>query len=729
MIRKNVYGALYANKNLTKEDRGPEWEKLEIALEDPNITNIAILAPYDTGKSSFLLSFFEKWKYSRLENIKRKIKGQKDVYRFISVPNFFEDIKENKKSEIELEKDILDQLLLESKASRLKFPDSYIKRIYSINLFSIVGSYLLILLLFWIISNGKFILNPNQFWNNIGLIILGIFGFAIYYVFIHYLNKLTPQLSTKFKGYFSTINADLIPSSETNKRDKFVEYNDELRYFFDKSGIRFVVFEDLDRYNKPVIFQRLRALNKRLNNLRKKPIVFIYTLRDSTFSQNIKDTNKFNENYAAENRAKFFDYIISIFPLHNLENSRDEFYEQKCQCKHELLIDEKYFYGIGMYIHDRREIITIMSDVDTYAQKLNLAGIRKKADREEAFNKLFGLMVYKNVYSEDFDKLITGESFLSQLIHDKKEIIEVISKEGNTGGEFNLFSWNYIFQILNKDNIEKFPFSKEIRADLKRLFDHPIFMYLIVNNLLCEDYHNYLSPTFFSLTSPGDRIFINRVLSYQKIRISEKLDNPLKVLTYLNQVNADYTYAYSVDLLIELFNQTDLWNQMQNIKTILSVVRERRDYKFILNFFYQNSNLSKTEKIRYVNNSWDTFFEDVLNASLRIKERIIDYILEGMVEKEDQVGVLMKYLTKNNFLNIKDVQKVLIHKLNISKSYVQKFSILVMHSKQKCKFKNLNDFNFNNKILKLLIRKEWYERNNKNFTLILKLSINNEKNL
>ena len=83
-----------------------------------------------------------------------------------------------------------------------------------------------------------------------------------------------------------------------------------------------------------------------------------------------------------------------------------------------------------------------------------------------------------------------------------------------------------------------------------------------------------------------------------------------------------------------------------------------------------------------------------------------------MVEKEDRVGVLMKYLTKNNFLNIKDVQKVLIHKLNISKSYVQKFSILVMHSKQK-----------------LLIKKEWYERNNKNFTLILKLSINSEKNL
>ena len=41
----------------------------------------------------------------------------------------------------------------------------------------------------------------------------------------------------------------------------------------------------------------------------------------------------------------------------------------------------------------------------------------------------------------------------------------------------------------------------------------------------------------------------------------------------------------------------------------------------------------------------------------------------------------------------------------------------------------IGDFNFNNKILKLLIRKEWYERNNKNFTLILKLSINNEKNL
>lgn len=59
------------------------------------------------------------------------------------------------------------------------------------------------------------------------------------------------------------------------------------------------------------------------------------------------------------------------------------------------MINDEYFYGIGKYIHDKREIISIMSDVDTYAQKLNLAAIKNKESQEEAFNKLFGLMIYK----------------------------------------------------------------------------------------------------------------------------------------------------------------------------------------------------------------------------------------------------------------------------------------------------------------------------------------------
>lgn len=158
---------------------------------------------------------------------------------------------------------------------------------------------------------------------------------------------------------------------------------------------------------------------------------------------------------------------------------------------------------------------------------------------------------------------------MSQLILDKKEIFDDVKSYLSIQDEvIESDAWSCIFQYVDINNFEDFAFSDRIEADLERLFNHPILFYLITNDLLCEDYHNHLSPTFFSLNSPKDRSFINKVLSHQVIKRSEQLENPLKVLTYLNQVNADYTYAYSVDLLIELFRQTDVWNQIRRAKVI-----------------------------------------------------------------------------------------------------------------------------------------------------------------
>lgn len=110
----------------------------------------------------------------------------KKSYRFISVPNFFEDINDKKKSEIELEKDILDQLLLGSKPSRWQFPDSSIRRIYPINFLIVLISYIMIVLLIGIIFSKKLVLNSNILLNIIGLIIIGFFGFIIYYYLLHF---------------------------------------------------------------------------------------------------------------------------------------------------------------------------------------------------------------------------------------------------------------------------------------------------------------------------------------------------------------------------------------------------------------------------------------------------------------------------------------------------------------------------------------------------------------
>ena len=98
-----INGALYPYDFLGREDCKPEWDNLEKALNDTRVTNIAISAPYDTGKTSFLLSFFTKKHMDCLKNesdipiseYKLRKKARKDIienktnFSFINLPNFF----------------------------------------------------------------------------------------------------------------------------------------------------------------------------------------------------------------------------------------------------------------------------------------------------------------------------------------------------------------------------------------------------------------------------------------------------------------------------------------------------------------------------------------------------------------------------------------------------------------------------------------------------------------
>ena len=108
-----IKGALYPYDDKKIEESEPQWTTMKGALSDSNITNIAITSSYDTGKTSFLKSFFKK-EYSEEE------------YKFITVPTFSGD-NSNIKEE-DLEKNIINQLLFSENPR--KFPDSRINRIY-----------------------------------------------------------------------------------------------------------------------------------------------------------------------------------------------------------------------------------------------------------------------------------------------------------------------------------------------------------------------------------------------------------------------------------------------------------------------------------------------------------------------------------------------------------------------------------------------------------------------
>lgn len=459
MTNKENNGALYPYDDLDKNELEPTWNKLDEALNDERATNIAISAPYDTGKSSFLLSYFTN-KYE--EKLRRKShcflyrwlhhfhknqdllskarldrKVEKTNFKFINLPNFFLDVKDKKESEIELEKDIIGQLLFSSKPQ--KYPDSRIKRLKQYSIWEI----LFFFVLFALFSVSTYLFKQDITNIEIPLISFQVdlqlvsmltglaVLFFIFYAAFHGLPKIGWDISTKILN--AKLDAKFNMGSKGSNEDLFLLYGDELRYYFEKSKVRYLIFEDLDRYNNPLIFQRLRQLNINLNRGDKNRIVFVYTLKDSIFD-NLRTVN--NELEPIIKKTKFFDYIIPMVPLSSTQNSITRFKEEindksNLQVNNEKLdskfysVQEKYLWGLGAFILDVRTIVQICSELSYYADLFKLKLDRKEID----INKLLGMIVYKNVYPRDYEKLLSSDSFLNQLFLEANRQKEINREE------------------------------------------------------------------------------------------------------------------------------------------------------------------------------------------------------------------------------------------------------------------------------------------------------------
>lgn len=611
----NVNGALHPYDTLTKKDKPSEWDKLDEALSDDQITNIAVSAPYDTGKSSFLSSYFlqhqvHKYRHpiKRLfrrkitdKNIRKdqkkarkKIRQGKTDFRFISVPNFFEDTTGNRNIEVELEKDIIEQLILSTSPSNL--PDSSIPRLVRIRLIFIAAIYVLLVLLVKLIANIQIKLDSRF---EI-FVIISIIGAPIFYYLVHFIGKLTIDLSAKFDIGKAKIKADFISKEDQDNKDSFVQYNDELNYFFDVTKVRYVIFEDLDRYNTPLIFQRLRSLNKRLNSHRNKPIVFIYTIKDTIFdvTQNntVADTtSNDDENYAAEQKSKFFDYVISLVPFEDVSNSVYLF-------KHELDkynwldVDDKYLYGLGLFITDYREIIAIVSDMAVY-----FINVKSKLPNYSG-NKLLGAMVYKNVYLSDFNNIYEHKSKLEYLLKENyvldkymdfaiRGVVDENENEIFTGSTIDYSLPGKInFWSENKTGLDKMGYyNPKLSEAMEFCQNKPILKYLLNNELLENDFFNYVFPIKYGNINVEDNTSMQRILS-KTIDNNIHFNNPEAALAYLDKINFDFKYAYSSDILKLLLEKASMFHyrnpeihneREEQAYALLETVNNNIDYDFM----------------------------------------------------------------------------------------------------------------------------------------------------
>ena len=114
----------------------------------------------------------------------------------------------------------------------------------------------------------------------------------------------------------------------------FDGFLDEIVTFFDAVEPEFVIFEDLDRFDDPQIFDSLRELNTLINASahwrdKNRPLRFIYAIKDSLFEQlgvesktgaSVGENAKCRVDAAAAtvrraNRTKFFEIVIPIVPF------------------------------------------------------------------------------------------------------------------------------------------------------------------------------------------------------------------------------------------------------------------------------------------------------------------------------------------------------------------------------------------------------------------------------
>ena len=387
-------------------------EALDFIFKEDDLLNIAISGPYASGKSSVIKTYEEEHKELNgihislsyfSPNLKSKIKNQNPDDEFT-----FND-------ELMLERKIINQLIHQIDPKQIPYTDFKIKAEPNnwINIFwaSIIALFFCCFIYIDKTLLNKWLEEPTQ----LTLILIGsLFALITFvsYKFIDLQNR--KNLIRKLKIFQNEID---ISSSECDV-SYFDKYLDEIIYILDKSGLDFIVFEDIDRYDDNLILSKLRELNYIYNKRQKnhkeeqkgKSIKFIYLIKDEIFD--------------SKERTKFFDYILPIVPVMDNSNSLG---------KMEQLFKSKNIYSdfsisfldtLSLYLDDIRLIKNICNEYIIYKKKLpHQASWFKKEN-------LLAIIVYKNIFPADYS--LTRLGLGQGVVH---RIIESLKQEKDTDNE------------------------------------------------------------------------------------------------------------------------------------------------------------------------------------------------------------------------------------------------------------------------------------------------------
>lgn len=365
-------------------------DALNYGIKKEGVKNIALSGAYGSGKSSILKTFEKSHKYNFLN---------------ISLADFSGSEKNNEN--LDIERSILQKMFYTVKNEEIPF--SRFKRIKDItarelekySLWLFIG-----LFCFFIAYKNKDL--PEYLWF-LKFDVVYILGFLITFIGLYFM---LPKIISLFgnmdlkKINLKSGDVDLGQKDDSSILNKNL---DEILYFFKATNYDVVIFEDLDRYAKNIdIFVKLREINLILNNSKEveQNITFIYAIKD--------------DNFKDEERTKFFDLIIPVIPIVDYSNSSEQLKIMIKKHKENMglnknILENSFINDICLYIDNMRLLKNIFNEFIIYNEKLESDSLEKE--------KLFSMIVYKNLFPDDFSKLSNKKGLVYEVLSKKEELI------------------------------------------------------------------------------------------------------------------------------------------------------------------------------------------------------------------------------------------------------------------------------------------------------------------
>lgn len=615
--QKNFFNSLSPIILENEKERSIYNEALNYALNNQDINNIAITGIYGSGKSTIWNTYVYKNKLDKIITV--------SLAKYDRLNNSNKDNLDNSiNNENRIENQIMNQILSQINMKQIPLSKYVFKRNRSL-INTIVNSFLILSMfisaLIFILLNfvsvklktlfGDF---ENKYFY---LVILLLFFIPLIYFLVIFINK------NKFKIWKLNFKFAEAKSNDSNFDDETVFDRNikELAYLLISSKSKIVVFEDLDRYDNVYIYSKLRELNFLINqNIKKhkksKKIKFIYILKDDLFNPNDK--------------VKFFDFIIPVFPLINSKTSSSELFSLLNKADSYFENNNKAIEIISSYVEDMRLIKNIVNEYIIY-----LNSFLDKVD-ESNKDKILSLIAFKNLFPKEFNNLWKNEGFLFELfkkIENQKE--EDINKLKTEIHEFNNKEIeNKINKIINLSYSEYL--SEQINNQIV-IFEpknqkEKFIKALVAEGLLDNNFWYYL-PNFsidnLEDCSLEDKKYLN-YLTYETEEILDpfmKLENVKRILSFLDSNENLYK---SKDVLNKsVLEECLIEKKDQSLKLILNNVEKYQNYEKLINIMEQlnytdlNYLLNFLVKIQFIN-----------------KEEIFEKILMSNIENEDKMKCL-----------------------------------------------------------------------------------------